>query len=69
MACGAGNKRKLRVTAQPNATLTAAHVPLHCRRARTLLLGPLTPTDLDAAGLVNARQGVHDAWDALHHPR
>ena len=57
-AIWAGNKRKLRVTAQPNVTLIAAHVPLHCRRARTLLLGPLTPTDLDAAGLINARQGL-----------
>lgn len=38
-----GNKRKLRVTAQPNVTLTMEHVPRRCRRARVVLLGPLTP--------------------------
>jgi hypothetical protein len=41
-----GNHRKLRVTAQPNVTLTAAHLPARCRAARTLLLGPLMPADL-----------------------
>jgi hypothetical protein len=49
------------VTAQPNVTLTAAHVPAHCGRARTLLLGPLTPADLDAASFINAPQGVATA--------
>ena len=53
----AGNKRKLRVTATPNVTLTLAHVPLHCRRARTVLLGPLTPDDVDAASFIRHRQG------------
>lgn len=53
-----GNKRKLRVTAQPNVTLAAAHVPPHCRRARTVLLGPLAQGDLDAASFVEQRQGT-----------
>jgi hypothetical protein len=38
-----GNKRKLRVTAQPNVTLIMQHVPWRCRRARVVLLGPLMP--------------------------
>lgn len=38
-----GNHRKLRVTAQPNVTLAWQHLPARCRRARTLLLGPLMP--------------------------
>lgn len=41
--CMQGNKRKLRVTAQPNVTLTMEHVPWHCRRAKVVLLGPLMP--------------------------
>lgn len=53
----AGNKRKLRVTAMPNVTLRVEHVPPHCRRARTVLLGPLTPNDLDAASFIRHRQG------------
>ena len=48
----AGHKRKLRVTAAPNVTLSMQHVPRHCRGARTILLGPLTPQDLDAATFV-----------------
>ncbi len=36
-----GNKRKLRVTAQPNVQLSMSHVPPACRRARAILLGPL----------------------------
>ncbi|KAK9835526.1 hypothetical protein WJX74_002373 [Apatococcus lobatus] len=47
-----GHKRKLRVTAAPNVTLTMDHVPRHCRGARTILLGPLTPQDLNAATFV-----------------
>ena len=54
----AGNHRKLRVTAQPNLTLTLEHVPQHCRRAKTLLLGPLTPSDLDAAAFVHQEHGM-----------
>ncbi|DBA82503.1 TPA: hypothetical protein ACH3X2_000731 [Trebouxia sp. C0005] len=57
-----GNHRKLRVTAQPNVTLTLEHVPNHCRRAKTILLGPLTPTDLDAAAFVHQEHGW---WDRL----
>jgi hypothetical protein len=47
-----GNHRKLRVPAQPNVTLTWQHLPARCRRARTLLLGPLMPQDLDPASFV-----------------
>ena len=54
----AGNHRKLRVTKQPNVTLTLEHVPQHCRRARTILMGPLTPTDLDAAAFVHQQHGM-----------
>ena len=53
----AGNKRKLRVLAQPNVTLSMQHVPRHCRRARVALLGPLMPEDLNAASFVNHRPG------------
>lgn len=56
--CTAGNHRKLRVTAQPNVSLTLEHVPRHCRRAKTILLGPLTPTDLDAAAFVHQEHGA-----------
>lgn len=56
--CAAGNKRKLRVTAAPNITLTVQQVPQHCRRARTVLLGPLTPQDLDAASFISFKQGA-----------
>lgn len=50
-AC-AGHARKLRVTANPNITLTRAHVPPWCRNARVVLLGPLTLHDLDAASFL-----------------
>lgn len=56
--CVAGNHRKLRVSKQPNVTLTLDHVPQHCRRARTILMGPLTPTDLDAAAFVHQQLGM-----------
>jgi hypothetical protein len=52
-----GHRRKLRVTAQPDQVLTAAHVPRHCRRARVVLLGPLTPRDMDSASFVRMRAG------------
>lgn len=45
-----GNHRKLRVTAQPNVTLSWRHLPARCRRARTLLLGPLMPEVRCGAG-------------------
>lgn len=45
------------MTASPSMTLTMQHVPQHCRRARTVLLGPLTPQDLDAASFINFKQG------------
>lgn len=47
-----GNHRKLRVTQQPNVTLGWHHVPARCRRARTLLLGPLMPEDLNPSAIV-----------------
>lgn len=56
--CYVGNHRKLRVSKQPNVTLTLDHVPQHCRRARTILMGPLTPTDLDAAAFVHQQHGT-----------
>lgn len=58
-----GNHRKLRVAAQPNVTLTVAHLPPRCRRARVLLLGPLMPEDLDPQGFVQlaARPWWHRA--------
>ena len=46
------------MTKQPNVTLTLDHVPQHCRRARTILMGPLTPTDLDAAAFVHQELGM-----------
>lgn len=49
-----GNRRKLRVSAQPNVTLSAAHVPWNCRRARTIVLGPLTADDVDVASFLQA---------------
>lgn len=67
MVAGAGNKRKLRVTAQPNVTMTPQHVPWHCRRARTLLLGPLTPQDLHSAAFVSMPQGTAPGLFLTHH--
>lgn len=52
-----GNKRKLRVLAQPNVTLGWGHVPPHCRRARTVLLGPLMPEDIDCKSFVHKSRG------------
>ncbi|PNW75901.1 hypothetical protein CHLRE_12g555750v5 [Chlamydomonas reinhardtii] len=56
-----GHQRKLRVTANPNVTLSRAHVPRHCQRARTVILGPLTQHELDAGSFLEY-DGV---WDAL----
>jgi hypothetical protein len=55
----AGHQRKLRVTANPNVTLSRAHVPPHCQRARTVLLGPLTQYELDAGSFLeyDGKQG------------
>lgn len=55
-----GNHRKLRVTAQPNVTLAWEHLPARCRRARTLLLGPLMPEDLDPVSFV--RHAARPWW-------
>jgi hypothetical protein len=56
-AAAAGHSRRLRVTANPNITVTKAHVPWHCRRARVVLLGPLTLHDVDAASFAT-QQGA-----------
>ncbi|MEW5312427.1 MAG: hypothetical protein WDW38_004064 [Sanguina aurantia] len=56
-----GTERQLRVTADPGVTLSASHVPQHCRRARLILLGPLVLNDLDASSFL-AYNGV---WDRL----
>ncbi|GIL71499.1 hypothetical protein Vretimale_2635 [Volvox reticuliferus] len=47
-----GHQRKLRVTANPNITLSRSHVPRHCQRARTVILGPLTQHELDASSFL-----------------
>ena len=57
----AGHQRKLRVTANPNVTLSRAHVPRHCQRARTVLLGPLTQHELDAGSFLE----FDGLWDWL----
>lgn len=43
-----GNQRKLRVPVDTGVTLTADHVPWHCLMAKTVMLGPLIPSDVDA---------------------
>lgn len=40
------------MTANPNVTLSRAHVPRHCQRARTVILGPLTQHELDAGSFL-----------------
>ncbi|KAG2427032.1 hypothetical protein HYH02_014678 [Chlamydomonas schloesseri] len=60
-----GHQRKLRVTANPNVTLSRAHVPRHCQRARTVILGPLTQHELDAASFLE----YDSMWDALFRGR
>ena len=47
----------LRVLAEPNVTLGWNHVPVHCRRARTVLLGPLMPEDIDCQSFVHKTRG------------
>ncbi|KAF6255699.1 hypothetical protein COO60DRAFT_1285696 [Scenedesmus sp. NREL 46B-D3] len=56
-----GHSRKLRVTANPNITISRAHVPLKCQLARVVLLGPLTLHDVDAGSFVR-QPGF---WDRL----
>ena len=51
----AGHSRKLRVTANPNITITRDHVPKWCQAARVVLLGPLTLHDLDAGSFLKRR--------------
>lgn len=45
------------VTANPNITVGLADVPSRCRRARAVLLGPLTLHDIDAASFLHQRRG------------
>lgn len=54
-----GNHRRLRVTANPSITLTRDHIPLRCRMARTVLLGPLTMYDVDAASFLTPPSSPH----------
>jgi len=56
-----GHSRKLRVTANPNITITRDHVPKWCQAARVVLLGPLTLHDLDAGSFLR-RRGAWDTW-------
>ena len=58
-----GNKRVLRVLAEPNVTLSWSHVPLHCRRARTVILGPLMPKDIDCQSFVHKSRGKNSRGD------
>ena len=58
-----GSHRKLHVTADPNVTLSLGDVPWACRRARAVLLGPLTPDDVDAASFIG-RAGSGGGSDA-----
>jgi pfkB family carbohydrate kinase len=44
-----GNHRRLKVPQMPGVVLSARQVPFRCRCAKTLLLGPLIPTDVDVA--------------------
>lgn len=44
-----GNQRRLRVAAEPNQALASEHIPWRCRLARTILVGPLTQSDVDVA--------------------
>ncbi|EFJ49500.1 hypothetical protein VOLCADRAFT_89754 [Volvox carteri f. nagariensis] len=60
-----GHQRKLRVTANPNVTLSRSHVPRHCQRARTVILGPLTQHELDAASFLE----YDGLWDQLYRGR
>lgn len=53
-----GNKRVLRVLGQPEVKLKWDHVPKHCKAARTILLGPLMPQDIDCASFAHREQGA-----------
>lgn len=50
------------MTANPNITITRSHVPLWCRLARTVLLGPLTLDDVDAGSFVQPDGAGLGAW-------
>jgi hypothetical protein len=56
----AGHSRRLRVTANPNITIHASHVPWRCRLARLVLLGPLTLHDVDAASFAQHAGAAFD---------
>ncbi|KAG1654340.1 hypothetical protein FOA52_010651 [Chlamydomonas sp. UWO 241] len=56
-----GNARRLHVPANPNITLTVAHVPPRCRRARVVIAAPLTLYDVDAASLLQHDGGWVEA--------
>lgn len=52
-----GSDRQLRVTAHPNVTLAARHVPWWWRRARVVLLCPLTADDVDVSSFTRRWHG------------
>lgn len=45
----------MQVPQQPDHVLTAADVPLRCRLAKVVLVGPLTATDVDVAAFTQPR--------------
>jgi hypothetical protein len=61
-----GHSRKLRVTANPNVTISYQHIPVFCRKARTILLGPLTLHDVDAASFVHPKGGFGNLATCSH---
>lgn len=51
-----GHKRVLHVTARPSTTLDLKHVPFICRLAKTVLIMPLMPTDVNSASFLKWRR-------------
>jgi hypothetical protein len=62
-----GNQRKLRVARQPNVTLGLEHVPPRCRAARVVLLGPLTPSDINVASFAAYKPGARRTFSQHCH--
>jgi len=57
-----GNHRRLAVTARPNVTLSANHVPSHCWRAPLVILAPLVASDLDVESLAAEAVAQRNSW-------
>jgi len=51
-----GHKRMLHVTARPSTTLDVRHVPFICRLAKTVLIMPLMPTDVNSPSFLRWRK-------------